>query len=450
MAVVVFDNGNATDIWSDVLNWVGGALPLAADTADIDANCTLDMNDIIAILDVGAGLTLTMQAGNNITGMTGTCLGTGTVYMGAGCQFLWDVNSNTVSPGSLTITGRGTSGSICLIDNVHATGGVDHNLSGTSYDLEWTDLHSVYRLYPVASIFRFVDCDIEGKSQYFRFRGTFDVLVIKNTYISGFAMALDGPWYAPGARLQLENITFGVDRDGNVQANTMDFIPRAQMGLCYMRNVRFTAATQINTTVLEDEDRIIVDNYGFANDVGTRGIWYTDTLYYTLTRSTTNPYAGEAYCALVTPKAGCDAEGKYPELHLYIPIQTGDNIEVTTHGRRNGLSDDCAILVIDEEEAWFTSASHAPTLTNNNTYYEFTQTASGAAGTAEKGAVRIILRVLEAPVGADTFQWGGVTVTCGGVDYVVSMQQGSEGMPIADEPAAGGGMLQANKRGNKQ
>ena len=88
MATVVFDDGNATGIWSDALNWVGGSLPNAADTADINADCALDMDDIVAILDVGAGITLTMNAGFDLTGMTADCLGTGTIVMGAGCQLL--------------------------------------------------------------------------------------------------------------------------------------------------------------------------------------------------------------------------------------------------------------------------------------------------------------------------------------------------------------------------
>jgi len=209
-----------------------------------------------------------------------------------------------------------------------------------------------------------------------------------------------------------------------------------------MRNVELLSTTKIVFGSGQPHRcGFLIDNLGFSNVLGTpngtRGVWYSIYSHYSIERSTTNPYGAETYCALVTAlntPLG-NGEDRYGDIRISVPIQSGDNITVTTHGRRNGFSNDCASLILDPQQAWFTTQTHSPTLTTDATYYEFTVTGTTAAGTANKGTVDILLRELEYDA-TGTFQWGGLTidVTRGGVvtRYLVSMQQGFRGQPVID------------------
>lgn len=116
------------------------------------------------------------------------------------------------------------------------------------------------------------------------------------------------------------------------------------------------------------------------------------------------------------------------------------------------MTDDCAEVEIDPEGAWFTPNTSAPTLTNDDTWYEFTPSASGAGGTAAKGSVRIVLRLKEYQAGA-YFDWADgkkdgvdkpymvIIVTHSDTttsEYHVGFETWSMGMPsvgLADPPA---------------
>ena len=430
MAVVVFDDGNASGIWSDALNWVGGSLPNAADTADMNADCALDMDDIIAVLDVGAGITLTMNAGFSLTGMTSDMIGTGTIYMNAGCQLLWD-SAGSPDWATVNIIARGTSGSRCLLDNVGA-GYIDGRGTPALIDCEYTDIHTVKYFRPRTEL-RLVYCDIEGNnagadSDFSPATNT----ILRHCWISNFqnGLFLDGNTASNGVDYrQLENITFGVDRDANVQANGKDIrVNNVNGATAYFRNARFTAATLISwdSATVATGSRIVVENYGFDGTTGTPGVGFTETPYWRSERSTSAKKTGD-YGTRVTPKTGIDTSvAHYAEVEIYIPISTGDNISVSVYGRRHTMTNDCAEIEIDPEGAWFTPTIVATTLTIDDTWYEFATAANCAEGPGIGGSggscwgsgsgpdscgmARIVLRLKEYQAAA-YFDWADMVVT---------------------------------------
>lgn len=458
MATVVFDNnGGAGDgKWSTATNWVGDALPGDADVADIDENCTLDQDDVVAQLDIASGKTLTMNAGCDITGMTASCLGAGTISMGAGCSLKWN-SASDLATGTVNITARGTSGSRCTIDNTGA-GRFDLNGSSCSWDCEYLDLHSILRFLPAVASpsLRFIHCDLEGGKPGVS-HGTYFVMggvlkQIENCWISNFNSAYGACWisYGNSSTWRASNLTFGRDRDGNSQPNTIDLYVgalSASGASGKLTNAIFTAATPLgfSATANSPWDRVVVENYGYnPNDAtpGTPGTEYLGSLYWTIQRSTANPPAGKTYHARLTPKSGLTTHAaKVAQFEVSVPVASGDDISVTAKASRSttDITAACADVVIDPEGAWFTPTTVAWDLTNADTYYDLpTCEASNAGGTGAKGTVRVAFRLKEYSA-SDYLDIGDITITCGGTAYVVSCQNWANGMPVPDEPAASSG-----------
>ncbi len=457
MAVVVFDNvlGGGDGLWSTNTNWVGNALPGPADTADIDADCILDQDDIVAQLDIAAGITLTMGSGGNpfdITGMTGSCLGTGTISMEAGSELTWN-SAGDFGTGDCDIVARGTSGSRCLIDNVGA-GAFDVPSQDGDIDAEWTDIHSVNGYFSGSALFRLVNCDLEGigGASYCVPRAA--RIIVKDCFISNFGHATWGgltfseAWNTT-VQNQVENTVFGEDRDANSQANTVDIGLYGNVASVTlhinMRSVRLLGATPIywHANLVQPASRVIVDNYGFDGTTGTLGIGFVDSDYWTYERSTAAKKTGD-FGARVTPKTGIDtAEDYYAEIPVYIPIVTGDNISVSVYAWRDdggsgGMTNDCVEVELDPEGAWFTPDTSSETLTSADTWYELT--ASGAGANAGEGAVRIILRLKEFAA-ADTAFFADMTVMVGSTTYTIDFGEWSKGSPLAVASGGGGGLL---------
>ena len=423
MAVVVFDDGNTTGIWSDVLNWVGGALPLAVDTADMNEDCALDMNDIIARLDVLAGKTLTMGAGTALTGMTDDALGQGKVYMNAGCELSWDTAADKSSK-DLEIVARGTSGNRCLITNVGA--GRLSIVSSTSkgWDCEYTDIHNVFSFFLTGDLLRLIVCDLEGAAASNYVIPLCTRIILRDGWISNFDSAVYGGLaigYGAGTKvIDIQNMVWGEDIDGNAQPNAKDWVlweVAGQWGKSVRaRNVMLLSATPIHwNSNTVGWSRVVIDNYGFCathllgSGPGTPGVGYIGTPFWTGERSAAAKKTGD-FGARITPKAGCgDAIDKDAELVVFIPIATGDDISVSVFGRRHTMTNDCAEVEIDPEGAWFTPDTSAPVLADD-TWVEFTPSAVGAGGAADSGMVRIVLRLKEFQ-GAAFFDWADMVVT---------------------------------------
>ena len=149
-------------------------------------------------------------------------------------------------------------------------------------------------------------------------------------------------------------------------------------------------------------------------------------------------HAKREYGGRNTPtSAFCSADTPW-DTSVYIPIATGENIAVSVYGRRHTMTNDCAEVEIDPEGAWFTPNTSAPTLTNDDTWYEFTPSASTAGGTADEGMVRVVLRLKEYQA-AGYFDWADMVVVAGGTTYNVNFENWSMGIPQVAEPAAATG-----------
>jgi len=403
--------------------------------ASVTVNCTT--------LSVAASKTLTMGAGATIQGMTVDCVGTGTISTGAGCSLIFNSASN-IGTKTLRLTMVGTSGSRCLLDNIGGGGFDIYQVAAILLNLTYVDVHHLYRFDPPDATLNASFCDFEGLSttgSYFAYAAS--RVSIVDCWFSNLGKGCDfGQYYHRGSTGQLVRCVFGADRDGNSQINTNDIYFENGADVVNLYNVRLLSTTPITFTAASaGRKRIYAENYGFDGTTGTRGVWAQWSPYWNIQRSTTNPYGAETYCALVSvTSANLSAHSEYyADLPFWIPIQTGDTYSVTTHGRRNGTfpTTSPASLIVDEEQAFFTAVTTTTVLTSDATWYEFTAVSlAGAAGTAETGSVRMILRVKEY-VAAGTIQWGGVTVTVTHADastttYVVSMQQAGMGMPIAD------------------
>ncbi len=182
-------------------------------------------------------------------------------------------------------------------------------------------------------------------------------------------------------------------------------------------------------------DAAMLPDTGSALDLAVvgAGVGFAQSRLGVVERSTAAKKTGD-FGTRFSPTAVVDT--RLPlEMDIYIPIATGDDISVSVYSRRTGMTSDAAKVVIDPEQAWFTSDTSAETLTNINTWYELTASAAGAGGAGDVGMVRVVLRVDEVDA-ANTVDFADMTITAGGIDYTVDFDAWSSGMPVANEAAA--------------
>ncbi|MGH2395134.1 MAG: hypothetical protein ACRDGH_16860, partial [Candidatus Limnocylindria bacterium] len=119
-AILTWDGGGLTDLWSDPLNWSSDLIPGAADTAVFDGtsvkNATIAINTSVQGVAINAGYTgtITQSAGVTLTvgsaafsQAAGTFVG-GTAAMTVNGAFTLSGGSFTSTTGTLTITGAAT------------------------------------------------------------------------------------------------------------------------------------------------------------------------------------------------------------------------------------------------------------------------------------------------------------------------------------------------------
>ncbi len=413
MAVVVFDNdgGGGDNLWSTNTNWVGNALPGNADTADIDAACTLDMNDIVAVLDVGAN-TFTMNAGFALTEMTGNLLGAGPIIMGAGCSLLWDTAGNPTM--AVTWDINGADGSLVTIENVGA--GDVLFAARTDSDIRWADITAHFRfINDIDGWVLFEDCQLDmlNLDQAWSIP-----TVMRRCFIVGFNS--NGQFWGH-EKQPWENVVFGYKRDGTADGDN-------RVRLENMTHIINCVDNTTSGILSMGGNQLIFENFGHVCDAmlpgtgsaldlavvgpGIGRIEQTDGNYAldigSWERSTAAKKTGD-YGVRVSPDAQCSVNTPLDN-EIYIPIATGDDISVSVYSRRTGMTSDCAKVIIDPEEAWFTSDESAELLVNPNTWYELTASAAGAGGAADVGMVRIVLRVDEVD-GAHTVDFADMVVT---------------------------------------
>jgi len=435
----------ATGDWNAAgqTTWNEVGTPGAGDTATIQNThtVTLAQNEQCDTLTIDVGGTLDL-ATFTLTGMTAETTLSGTLLGGDNCALTFNNAADRAirggASGVLNIVA--SSGNRALIDNVGA--GKTSVLDVPTVHLDYVDIHSAVngvRNSAQNAVSWYIDhCDIEGAGAGSVW-GVFCInskqthaVWIRNSYISKFQAT--GRGIQVNGIAVLENVVFGVDIDGNAQANTSDF-SYAYPATYFCNSVRSTAATMIHAATTH-RGRIIAGDWGYAHGVGTPGIGYLhDGTIGIIERSVAAKKTGD-YGARCTPLVDCDAD-RSVETSVYIPIATGDNIAVSVYGRRHTMTNDCAEVEIDPEGAWFTPATVATTLTNDDTWYEFAPSANGAGGSGDEGMVRIVLRLKEYQAGA-YFDWADMVVTAGGTEYNVNFENWSMGIPQVAEPSSSG------------
>lgn len=441
---------NSAGDWNTTTIWTPNGLPASGDDAQISHDVTISAaNHTIDNLTVDAGKTLTLSGGYDLTALQGVLLGTGNIAIGAGSDLKWNVTGD-VDWGAVNITSRGTgwgAGNFCTIENVHATGYINAYSKAGDIDLEYTALIGIKRHFSTGGLVRFVNCDVQcapvAGYAYFRL---IDDAVIEGSWFdyqdSIYGMLSTG--YGASS-LHLTNVTIGENRAGTAAGTaTHCFACRNYSSYIYVNGLRNLATNLANWGLTAASSRIVVDNYNYnplhtnGSGTGTPGAWLTASPYWTVERSVTHPYSTETYHARVTPASGCgDRTDKSADIDIYVPIQTGDNADVSVYGYNFGLTvGACAEVVIDPEGAWYTTATGEPSWTDS-TWVNANPTASNASGLSDKGSLHIVLRVKDYAA-SSYFDWSAVTATVGGITYTISMQQGQHGMPIPDEPAGGG------------
>jgi hypothetical protein len=242
---------------------------------------------------------------------------------------------------------------------------------------------------------------------------------------------------------RLRNVAIGYNRDGSATTLSVGIVCNQclQITNCIINATaqvtvdKFMGITEIHNLGYVD-DAMVVPGSALESAIANPGInavWY---YHGSLIRSTAAKKTGD-YGVLATPLATCSANAPL-ELSLYLPISSGDDLSVSVYGLRSQMTDDCAEIEIDPEGAWYTQVTGTVTMTNEDEFYEFTATRTGAGGTGAIGMVRIVLRVKEYEA-ANYFYWADFTATVGGVDYTVDFSKWSQGVPVASRVVTGGG-----------
>jgi hypothetical protein len=123
-------------------------------------------------------------------------------------------------------------------------------------------------------------------------------------------------------------------------------------------------------------------------------------------------------------------------MSFYVPVTTSDVVAVAGKVRRTTLTaTDCATVRTDPEQAFSTTASTTPTLTDAGTWYDYSVNSGAVTGT---GNMRIVLECTSYTA-SGYLDWSGITITVTHADasttiYRVSHQYGANGMPIIDPP----------------
>jgi len=410
MAVIVFDDGGATGLWSNTANWVGGVLPSSADQAKISADCTLDVDDVIDDLEVDAGFTLTINATFGLTGMTGGIADntTNEIVMGAGCNLNWNTAADVYN--YIKITGNGTSGSQLTIKN-DAVGDHAIYLVNKNTFIKWANIEgSPYSTDIECG--RFHDCEFKQRNSLAYLTSGVELI---RCFISGYTGGGRWFWWEHRNHLRLENIAWGYDRAGTSYS----------MGNPGINNntPMFNGLIMANGSIDQGvSSEVLVENWGYIDpsmlpgtassldtDQGVPGITKVYTGGATIERMTAAAKSG-TYGTRVTPTSICSTQ--YPGVYeAYVPITSGDNLSVSIYGRRHTMTSDCAEIEIDPSGTWFTRAAAATTvMTTDDTWYEFTDSRSTASGTSQAGMCRIVLRLKEYQL-SGYFDWADLVVT---------------------------------------
>lgn len=373
--------------WSAAGTWSGGVPPTAGDVADMNHNVTLDIDATVDQLDVANGKVLTMNAGYGVTGMTTSMPSTGQVYMNAGCALKWDSASSRGPGESTEIITRGTSGSRCVIDNVGAGALYVGSFWRGYYDMKWTEVLSFSGKIIGDDVSLFEDCLIKA------FNTSTDI-VCSNVTFRRSALCNCRRVSTEGQSPRFEGCVFGEDLDGGSYPNAWtDFQPAG--GFYRFNGVRFTHATPIGSG---GWGRVWIDNYGCALGSGNPGTTRVHEPYWYWERSTSAAKAGTYGIRLTPQNANIAYPGRFGEVEVYVPIESGQDVTVSGYLRHHGLSSDCAEVIIDPEGTWFdTPVGEVPNLASADTWYEVTPTTgtTGARGTGQAGMCRIVVYLYE-------------------------------------------------------
>jgi hypothetical protein len=437
---------NQNGDWNTSTVWTPNGVPGSGDSAQCSHNITISTIDaVIDALTVDSLKTLIMSNSYSLTGMTASVLGAGEITLGPGSDLKWN-SASALTLADVSLVTRGTSGNRCQLENVGAGGLTWSSADTGDFDCEYIDILGITSaVFGGHNVQRFIDADFigSGTSSYILMGYQADIVFLDRVWISNFGHALGwAPRYTgpntPNNQIHMTNITLGESRDGtaNDNGNDIHFENAKGAGRLYLRNAQLLSAGGISMEV-RPEQYIHIDNYGYNphhTTTGSPGAWFTEGSYFAAQRSTSNPKSGETYHARVTPKSGCgDDEWKNADINIWVPVLSGDDIDVSVYGYNFGLTPaSCAEVIIDPEGALYTSASASPSFTDS-TWVEANPSASSASAT---GTVHVVLRVKEY-VASKYFDWSKVVITTDNATYTVSHQHGESGMPIADAPAGG-------------
>lgn len=433
----------ATGNWNAAgqTTWNEVGTPGAGDTATIQNTHTVTVTADQAVdgVTTDSGGSLTVAAGIALTGLTASITNNGDITLAAGSSFRYNSASILYCGGLWTV--NGTSGSQVTIDNQGA-GNVAWQPNSSSL-IKWANITG----FPASTnllLGRHEDCEINFDSN----RPTAYVGIgFKRCFLYGYTSAsrfwMTNP---PGPDYEWENIAWGYNRAGSAQtANVMGGGSSLYGTVLWIQNCVSNSSALISSVA---GSAAIVDNFGYLDPsmapgtssdldiaMGDAGICKVWNYAGTYERSTSAAKNG-TYGVRMTPGANCSSVSPL-EVWLYVPCESGDSISVSVYGRRHATSTTTpAQLVIDQEETWLASSvSHEPTMTDADTWYEFTQSGTAAAGST-KGTLRIILRVDEYNAG-NYVDFADAVITIGGTTYNFDFQNWSEGMPIPDEPSGG-------------
>lgn len=392
------------------------------------SNCNMNANVTMSgtLTGPATGTTFAMAAGTTLseTGVSGNAVSfAGTWTMGAGCTLSGTKAAEWVAASAGvggTFTATGTAGSPISITNAtalrNARLGASLVASGT-YNLTHVNLDGVLAFVGSAGLFNlsYVQFAPKVAADVIQFNSTtpnptglfrycWVAGVVGTTFLSA------SPFMQPG--IVLENIAIGYARTGAANALTT-----GQSSCCaaHVRNCIINATTQVSGV-----GRFSVDNLGYldaamvaggsalAAAVVDPGVSKTWGGYGTVERSTANPRTA-TYHERSTPESNVTTTHPL-DFSIYVPISSGEDIAVSVYASRSAMTSDCAKIVIDPEQAWFTTATSAELLTNAATYYQLTASASTARGAGATGMVRVVMRVDEYAA-AQYVDWDDFAVT---------------------------------------
>jgi len=325
-------------------------------------------------------------------------------------------NKSLIINGTLDI--NGVNGNVVNVNNVGAGCVVLRSSAGTCLvDIEYCDWMGFLNFTSTnaANDLRFYEVDFYGAAGQVWTPISHGIMEVDHCYINGLNYVVAGGTNTARCTWLMSNMVFGKRRDGTPAANaTCDIFISRYGQRVYLRNAMLTSGTPYtigDAGKLDKYSGIYVDNYGYVEGYagsGDAGIGLTATAHGKIERSAAAAKTG-AYGSRFAPSAICNKTHEL-DTEIFVPIKTGDNISISVYARRTGMTNDCAKVVLDPEEAWFTSDTSAEVLTNINTWYELTASAAGAGGVGAEGMVRIVLRVDEVD-GANTVDFADMVVT---------------------------------------